>query len=247
MIETVVSVGYPVDETLHIKKNRLTPEKGLSGGEKRISIVTGTHGDELEGQYVCYELQRRIRETPECLNGIVDVYPALNPLGIDSITRGIPAFDLDMNRIFPGAENGSMPEYIAARIVDDLQGSDMVIDIHASNIFLKEIPQVRINTLSRDVLVPYAKKLNVDFIWVHAAATVLESTLAYSLNSIGTPTLVVEMGVGMRITKDYGNQLVDDSYIRVSCGRDSADCAIICGTFVGWAVQMQREQVRVEK
>lgn len=209
MIETVVSVGYPVDETLHIKKNRLTPEKGLPGGEKRISIVTGTHGDELEGQYVCYELQRRIRETPECLTGIVDVYPALNPLGIDSITRGIPAFDLDMNRIFPGAENGSMPEYIAARIVDDLQGSDMVIDFHASNIFLKEIPQVRINTLSRDVLVPYAKKLNVDFIWVHAAATVLESTLAYSLNSIGTPTLVVEMGVGMRITKDYGNQLVD--------------------------------------
>lgn len=209
MIETVVSVGYPVDETLHIKKNRLTPQAGLSGGEKRISIVTGTHGDELEGQYVCYELQRRIREHPECLQGIVDVYPALNPLGIDSITRGIPAFDLDMNRIFPGAENGSMPEYIAARIVDDLSGSDMVIDIHASNIFLKEIPQVRINTLSRDILVPYAKKLNVDYIWVHAAATVLESTLAYSLNSIGTPTLVVEMGVGMRITKEYGNQLVD--------------------------------------
>ena len=194
MIETVVSVGYPVDETLHIKKNRLIPEAGLSGGEKRISIVTGTHGDELEGQYVCYELQRRVREHPDCLKGIVDVYPALNPLGIDSITRGIPAFDLDMNRIFPGAENGSMPEYIAARIVDDLSGSDMVIDIHASNIFLKEIPQVRINTLSRDVLVPYAKKLNIDFIWVHAAATVLESTLAYSLNSIGTPTLVVEMG-----------------------------------------------------
>ena len=209
MIETVVSVGYPVDETLHIRKNRLTPEKGLSGGEKRISIVTGTHGDELEGQYVCYELQRRVREHPDCLKGIVDVYPALNPLGIDSITRGIPAFDLDMNRIFPGAENGSMPEYIAARIVDDLSGSDMVIDIHASNIFLREIPQVRINTLSRDVLVPYAKKLNIDFIWVHAAATVLESTLAYSLNSIGTPTLVVEMGVGMRITKEYGNQLVD--------------------------------------
>ena len=209
MIETVVSVGYPVDETLHIKKNRLIPEAGLSGGEKRISIVTGTHGDELEGQYVCYELQRRVREHPDCLKGIVDVYPALNPLGIDSITRGIPAFDLDMNRIFPGAENGSMPEYIAARIVDDLSGSDMVIDIHASNIFLREIPQVRINTLSRDVLVPYAKKLNIDFIWVHAAATVLESTLAYSLNSIGTPTLVVEMGVGMRITKEYGNQLVD--------------------------------------
>lgn len=209
MIQTVVSVGFPVDETLNIKKNRLTPKNGLSGGERRISIVTGTHGDELEGQYVCYELQRRIRQQPQCLTGIVDVYPALNPLGIDSITRGIPGFDLDMNRIFPGAEDGSMPEYIAAKIVEDLSGSDMVIDIHASNIFLREIPQVRINTLSRDALVPYAKKLNVDYIWIHSAATVLESTLAYSLNSIGTPTLVVEMGVGMRITEEYGNQLVD--------------------------------------
>ncbi|MBQ2536891.1 MAG: succinylglutamate desuccinylase/aspartoacylase family protein, partial [Ruminococcus sp.] len=143
------------------------------------------------------------------LTGIVDVYPAINPLGIDSITRGIPGFDLDMNRIFPGLENGSMPEYIASKIIDDLSGSAAVVDIHASNIFLEEIPQVRINELSRDTLVPLAKLLNVDYIWVHSSATVLESTLAYSLNVIGTPTLVVEMGVGMRITKKYGDQLTD--------------------------------------
>lgn len=207
MIEIVTQVGLPVDERLCIKKNRLQPADGGNG--RRISVITGIHGDELEGQYVCYELQRRIREHPECLTGIVDVYPALNPLGIDSITRGIPGFDLDMNRIFPGSQDGSMPEYIAAGIVEDLRGSAVVIDIHASNIFLKEIPQVRINTLSRDTLVPYARLLNVDYVWIHAAATVLESTLAHSLNSIGTPTLVVEMGVGMRITKAYGNQLVD--------------------------------------
>lgn len=209
MIETVVSVGLPIDEKLMIQKNRLIPQKGLSGGENRISIVTGTHGDELEGQYVCYELQRRIRENIGCLTGIVDVYPAINPLGIDSITRGIPGFDLDMNRIFPGSEDGSMPEYIASGIIEDLSGSAAVIDIHASNIFLEEIPQVRINELSRDTLVPVAKLLNTDYIWVHSSATVLESTLAYSLNSIGTPTLVVEMGVGMRITKKFGDQLTD--------------------------------------
>ena len=209
MIETVASVGLPIDEKLMIQKNRLVPANGLSGNEKRISIVTGTHGDELEGQYVCYELQRRIKENIECLTGIVDVYPAINPLGIDSITRGIPGFDLDMNRIFPGLENGSMPEYIASKIIDDLSGSAAVVDIHASNIFLEEIPQVRINELSRDTLVPLAKLLNVDYIWVHSSATVLESTLAYSLNVIGTPTLVVEMGVGMRITKKFGDQLTD--------------------------------------
>ena len=209
MIETVASVGLPIDEKLMVQKNRLIPENGLKGGEKRISIVTGTHGDELEGQYVCYELQRRIKENIGCLTGIVDVYPAINPLGIDSITRGIPGFDLDMNRIFPGSENGSMPEYISSNIIDDLSKSAAVIDIHASNIFLEEIPQVRINELSRDTLVPLAKLLNTDYIWVHSSATVLESTLAYSLNTTGTPTLVVEMGVGMRITKKFGDQLTD--------------------------------------
>ena len=208
MVETVVSMGLPVDERLEIKKNRLMPEE-TSDNMKRIGIVTGTHGDELEGQFVCYELNQRIQKHPEYLHGIVDIYPAFNPLGIDSITWGIPMFDLDMNRIFPGSEEGPMMETMVSRLMSDLKGADMCIDIHASNIYLEEMPQVRINEETADQLVPYARLLNVDFVWIHAAATVLESTLAYSLNMIGVPTLVVEMGVGMRITKDYGYQLVD--------------------------------------
>ena len=209
MIETIASVGLPVDEVLEIKKNRIVPEGGLTGKEKRISIVTGIHGDELEGQYVCFELQRRIRSEMDKLSGIVDIYPAMNPLGIDSITRGIPAFDLDMNRLFPGNREGDMTEYLADHMIADLTGSDVCIDIHASNIYLTEIPQIRINELHKDMLVPLASKVNVDFIWIHGANTVLEATLAHSLNSRKTPTLVVEMGVGMRITKDYCMQLVD--------------------------------------
>lgn len=208
MIKTVASVGLPVDEILSVKKRRIQPKK-KEKGMKRISIVTGVHGDELEGQYVCYELARRIEKEIDELNGIVDIYPAMNPLGIDSITRGIPAFDLDMNRLFPGNIDGNMTEYLAAEIVKDLSGSDLVVDIHASNIFLTEIPQIRINELHEDVLVPMAKEANVDFVWVHGASTVLESTLAYSLNNTGTPCLVVEMGVGMRLTKEYGEQMVD--------------------------------------
>ena len=75
MVETVVSMGLPVDERLEIKKNRLMPEE-TSDNMKRIGIVTGTHGDELEGQFVCYELNQRIQKHPEYLHGIVDIYPA---------------------------------------------------------------------------------------------------------------------------------------------------------------------------
>ena len=208
MIETVVSMELPVDESLRIQKNRIMP-LNPTGKEKRVAIVTGTHGDELEGQFVCYELQRRLKAEPGALKGIVDVYPALNPLGIDSITRGIPMFDLDMNRIFPGNADGPMMESLVNRLMEDLKGADLCVDIHASNIFLMELPQVRINEVTAETLVPLGKKINVDFVWVHGASTVLESTLAYSLNHAGTPTLVVEMGVGMRITKEYGYQLTE--------------------------------------
>lgn len=204
---TIVSIPLPVDETLAIKKNRFQPADGGNG--RRFCIVTGIHGDELEGQFVCFEVARRIRECPEALKGTVDLYPALNPLGIDSITRGIPGFDLDMNRIFPGVPDGSMTEYIATKIVRDIAGSTLCMDIHASNIYLTELPQIRINELHKERLVPLAKLANVDFIWVHGANTVLESTLAHSMNSIGVPTLVAEMGVGMRLTPAYGRQLTD--------------------------------------
>ena len=190
MIKTVSQAGLAVNEKLKIQKNSI--KNGNS--QKRVCIVTGTHGDELEGQYICYALGKYLEKNTDKLNGTVDIYPALNPLGIDSIMRGIPGYDLDMNRTFPGTESGTMPEMIAHEILEDIEGADICIDIHASNIFLREIPQIRMSVPTSETLLPYAKMLNVDFVWVHASATVLESTLAHSLNSAGTKTLVVEMG-----------------------------------------------------
>lgn len=205
MIKTIVETELPLAEHFLVKKNVI--KGGL--GKKRLCIVTGTHGDELEGQMVCYEMARLLQEHIESLNGTVEIYPALNPLGIDTIQRGIPNFDLDMNRIFPGSEYGTMAEQAAFRICEDLKGADMVIDIHSSNLYLRESPQVRINVLNEDALVPEARHLGVDFIWVHDAATVLEATLAHSLNSTGTPCLVVEMGVGQRINHRMCSRLVE--------------------------------------
>ena len=142
MTETVIKAPLPVGEALVIQKNRIA---GADPKSRRLSIVTGTHGDELEGQYVAWQLARVLEKKKDVLRGTVDIYPALNPLGISTIYRGLPGFDLDMNRIFPGSRNETMYEYIANGIIRDIKGADLCIDIHASNIFLREIPQVRIN------------------------------------------------------------------------------------------------------
>ncbi len=204
MVESIVSIRLPVEETFRIRKNVIQNGEG-----KRICVVTGIHGDELEGQYVCFLLNRVLSKNPELLHGTVEIYPAANPLGISSIERGIPGFDLDMNRTFPGSDSGVMTEFVASRLVADVAGADVVFDIHASNIFLTEIPQIRINEMNEETLLPLARQANMDFIWIHEASTVLESTFAYSLNSIGTPCLVVEMGVGMRLTGEYGQQMTN--------------------------------------
>ena len=162
MIEEIFSVKLPVDETLKLKRNRFSPAD-IATATKRISIVTGTHGDEIEGQYVCFLLNKWLRENPLKIKGIVDIYPSMNPMGIDSITRNFPFYDVDLNRTFPGHTADFLPAQVANAIVETIKGSDFAIDIHASNIFLRELPQVRISRSNANELVPLAEKLGIDF------------------------------------------------------------------------------------
>ena len=130
MIEEVISVELPVGEKLKIVKNRL---EGTNPGFKRIVIVSGIHGDEFEGQYISYETARRIKENPELLQGTVEIYPALNPLGLDIASRVIPKVNMDMNRIFPGDEKGTVMEKVAAAIVNDIAGADICLEVASTN------------------------------------------------------------------------------------------------------------------
>ena len=111
MIESIISMELPAGGHLAIRRNRICPEQETKQC-RRISLVSGIHGDELEGQYICYETARRVKEHPEYLKGIVDIYPALNPLGIDMASRTVPRLEMDMNRMFPGDASGDMMEWI---------------------------------------------------------------------------------------------------------------------------------------
>lgn len=205
--DTIFSLQMPYCENLQIRRT------SFQGGDgPKVAVMAGIHGDELEGLYVCHRLagwlEKLATSQPEALRGRVELYPALNTLGLDTLTRGLPVFDTDLNRNFPGSAGGEVPDRIAAAAMASLAGAALVIDIHASNVYLREIPQVRINQEFSDTLIPIARRMNVDLLWLHGAVTVLEATIAHSLNSRGIPCLVVEMGVGMRVTPEYCEQLV---------------------------------------
>ncbi len=205
--ETVLTLELPYREQMKLERSVYA-----GGSGPKVAVVSGVHGDELEGLYLCRQLARFLEELsvrhPEALLGRVELYPAMNPLGLDTLQRLVPVYDVDLNRNFPGNPGGLFPQRIAAAAMEHLAGASLVVDVHASNIYLREIPQVRINQEFSERLVPLARKMNLDVIWLHGAMTVLEATIAHSLNATGVPCLVVEMGVGMRITPAFTEQVV---------------------------------------
>jgi predicted deacylase len=195
-------------------REHLTLERAVftGGSGPRVAIVSGVHGDELEGLYVCHRLAARLEALvalhPGALRGQVELYPALNPLGLDTLERRVPIYGVDLNRVFPGHATGIVPQRLAHAVLEAIDGAALAIDIHASNVYLREIPQVRISRAFESKLVPLARRMNLDLIWIHEAVTVLENTIAHSLNERGVPCLVAEMGVGMRVTPAFAEQVV---------------------------------------
>ncbi len=207
-VETLLSLELPYRERMRLVRSLY---RG-SGEGPRVAVVSGIHGDELEGLYLCHRiaawLEALERSHPGALRGQVELYPGMNPLGLDTLNRLVPSYGIDLNRAFPGHPQGLLPQRIAATAMAALEGAALVVDVHASNIYIREIPQVRVNHVFAERLLPLAERMNVDVIWLHGAVTVLEATIAHSLNARGIPALVVEMGVGMRLTPAYTEQLL---------------------------------------
>ena len=208
MIETVMTAQMPVGLPIKIKKNRLEPDT-IQENMPRLSIVAGVHGDELQGQYICYELIRRIKEERENLKGIVDVYPCVAPMALEIRKRNAPGA-LDMNAMFPGSHHGHTIEYMAAEVIEDLKGSDFCIDIHSSDIFIRELPQVRVPENAGKKVTELAQKSGIPVLWMNSnSSSVWEGSLAYSLRRKGIPNLVIESGIALKIDYEYCKKVID--------------------------------------
>ncbi|MZP28340.1 succinylglutamate desuccinylase [Heliobacterium undosum] len=210
MEQKILTIRMPAQDQFSIRKNVLRAGQGKTTA--RAAIVSGIHGDELEGLYTIYLLNRYLQELrekrPEVFRGQVDFYPTVNSLGLGSLNRSWPFFNVDLNRQFPGNREGHVPLQAAHALLEDLKGADLVVDIHASNKFLLEMPQIRMQEVYAPRLLPLAKKSNVDLVWVHCSSSILETTLATNLNESGIPALVVEMGIGQRLNPLYSEQLL---------------------------------------
>ena len=208
--QTLLSRASPLGSPLNVVKQTFSAHRGKP--VKRVSFVSGLHGDEFEGLYLCHRLIEALRQTqetqPEAFKGEVHIIPAANPPALNHGTRLWPFYGSDMNRMMGSHPGTSIPVQVSQEIFNDLkENSDLVVDIHASNLHLKELPQIRIIDEFSDKLLPLALQTHTDVIWIHPMAGVFKSTLGYNLNKLKIPTLVIETGTGLRIEPDFVDRL----------------------------------------
>ncbi len=93
-----------------------------------VGIVGLTHGDEIVGRKVLDRLQT---ELPSQLQqGEVRLIYANLP----AEEAGKPYIDVNLNRIFPGKENGKLEERIAYNLRPALASCSLVVDIHSTTL-----------------------------------------------------------------------------------------------------------------
>ncbi|WP_218081343.1 M14 family metallopeptidase [Anthocerotibacter panamensis] len=204
--EAIFTLELPFAVTCTLWRQRFEPVTLATG--PRVTVISGLHGDELDGGYICYRLAQFLQNLPPgwALRGSVDLLPNANPLGTNIGQRFLGFNTSDLNRTFPGNSQGSSEEHLAAAIFAEALQAEVCIDIHSSNEFLIEIPQVRV--VDKPHLCNLAQELGLDLVWTHSSHNWIGGTLAKALYERQVHTLVVELGAGHRLHQTWSERVV---------------------------------------
>ena len=213
-ISTVASIKMPIGENWTVSRCRYAA-KDEAG--KRVCNATGVHGDEMMGQLVVYDVAQRIMKQPENLHGTIDIYPMINPLGLDIGERMVPSgTHLDMNRAFPGSKDGTAMESICYHVVEDMKGADLVLDIHTSSQITSSLYCVRLHQSSAQAMVPEAAALCPEVIWVLPDRPAYNAALTGALTLAGTKALAIEMDERRLRTQMIVDVVVEGIFCKLS-------------------------------
>ena len=212
-ITTVASAAMPFEEDWALRRCRYAPEQAPVG---RLCIAAGIHGDEMMGQLICYEIAARILQEPDSLAGIVDLYPILNPMGLDQGRRRVPVgTPIDMNFCFPGRPDGTTLEVLCHALLHDMLGADLVLDVHASTQYKSELYEIRTNEADAERLIPKARALCPDLIWVYPEHAAYGRSLTSALCSAGTDALIVEADERRRKPQEIAGGIVSGVFCKM--------------------------------
>jgi predicted deacylase len=171
-------------------------------------INGGIHGDEPEGVLTCSILRKKI--DPKNLSGSLVLMPVMNIPAMEAASRGNPldTFSYDMNRIYPGKENGYLSERIAHEHKKWLtKTADIEISIHSggSHSYLSETIFATQDTNAQELARAMGEAWDLSLYAIRPSGSPMTV-----MAELGKPAITVELG-GRSSTAPGAFQKVGDT------------------------------------
>ena len=116
-------------------------------GEQSACILGSVRGNEMQQMYICSQLVRALKELEAngCINAgkSIMVIPVVNALGMNVSRRFFGVENMDINRMFPGKEDGNTTDRIAFQIFEKIKGYTYGIQLTSFYMTGEFVPHVR--------------------------------------------------------------------------------------------------------
>lgn len=141
-VQTIFNMPSPYRDNFRIKAY------SFGSGAKTLCIVGSMRGDEMQQQYVASRLVAMLKEAEEqnlIASGVsISVIPCVNPSSINVEKRFWALDNTDINRMFPGYDQGETTQRIAAGVFEYVK--DFLYGVQLASYYLPGnfLPHIRL-------------------------------------------------------------------------------------------------------
>lgn len=169
-------------------------ERGKLDGPTLL-LMGGLHGDETNGVAIVREIIKKKYNKPK--RGTIICIPVFNVFGYLGQTRVFPD-GRDLNRVFPGSENGSLASQFAHLFTKEIAPLvDYLVDFHTGGAERSNYPNVRCNFNQQEIF-KLASAFGAPFL-VHS--NYIPKSVRDTVNKMGKTTILYEGGKSKNLDK----------------------------------------------
>ena len=158
-----------------------------------LLVSAAVHGDEINGVEIIRRLL--VKKSIDRIQGTLIAIPVVNVYGFVSKSRYLPD-RRDLNRSFPGYENGSMASRLAHVLMTQIiPHTTHIIDLHTGAVNRENLPQIRAKLQDNPELETLARAFGVPVI---LNAELLQNSFRAAAFDKGIGVLLYEAGEALR-------------------------------------------------
>ena len=184
----------------------------FGSGEKTLAIVGSMRGDEIQQLYICSQIIKELKhkeENGEIAEGkSIMVIPSCNAFSMNVSKRFWAMDSTDINRMFPGYDQGETTQRIAAAIFKAIEGYEYGIQMASFYLPGNFVPHIRLfETGYEDI--DSARLFGLPFVTTHKPLPFDTGLLNYNWQIWNTKAFSFYSGHTQDIDQELSQQSID--------------------------------------